>query len=73
MRAHAALGCRDLSRVDVIVDPSGLPWVLEVNSIPGLTALSLLPDAARTAGIEFGDLCQGLVDAALARRPGEST
>jgi D-alanine-D-alanine ligase len=67
LRAHLALGCRDLSRVDVIVDGGGRPWVLEVNSIPGLTQLSLLPDAARAAGIAFPELCQGLVDAALVR------
>ena len=67
LRAHLALGCRDLSRVDVIVEGDGRPWVLEVNSIPGLTELSLLPDAARAAGIAFPEVCQGLVDAALAR------
>ncbi|MGD0371650.1 MAG: D-alanine--D-alanine ligase, partial [Candidatus Dormibacteria bacterium] len=67
LRAHLALGCRDLSRVDVIVDGDGRLWVLEVNSIPGLTELSLLPDAARAAGIAFPEVCQGLVDAALAR------
>jgi D-alanine-D-alanine ligase len=67
LRAHRALGCRDLSRVDVIVDGGGPPWVLEVNAIPGLTELSLLPDAARAAGISFSDVCQGLVDAAVAR------
>jgi D-alanine-D-alanine ligase len=67
LRAHRALGCRDLSRVDVIVDGAGAPWVLEVNAIPGLTELSLLPDAARAAGISFPEVCQGLVDAALAR------
>jgi D-alanine-D-alanine ligase len=67
-RAHRALGCRDMSRVDVIVDPAGQPWLLEVNTIPGLTELSLLPDAARAGGIAFPELCQGLVDAALARR-----
>ena len=66
--AHRALGCRDLSRVDLIVDADAVPWVLEVNAIPGLTELSLLPDAARAAGIAFPDVCQGLVDAALARR-----
>jgi len=49
------------------VDGGGLPWVLEVNAIPGLTALSLLPDAARAAGISFPEICQGLVDAAVAR------
>ena len=53
--------------MDVIVDGGGQPWVLEVNAIPGLTELSLLPDAARAAGTAFPDLCQGLVDAALAR------
>jgi D-alanine-D-alanine ligase len=53
--------------VDVIVDGDGRLWVLEVNSIPGLTELSLLPDAARAAGIAFPEVCQGLVDAALAR------
>ncbi|HXZ99398.1 MAG TPA: D-alanine--D-alanine ligase [Candidatus Binatia bacterium] len=67
LRAHRALGCRDMSRVDVIVDADGVPWVLEVNAIPGLTALSLLPDSARAGGVEFPVLCQGLVDAALAR------
>jgi D-alanine-D-alanine ligase len=67
VRAHVALGCRDLSRVDVIVDGGGVPWVLEVNAIPGLTELSLLPDAARAAGISFPEVCQGLVDAALGR------
>jgi len=67
LQAHIALGCRDLSRVDVIVDCDGRPWVLEVNSIPGLTELSLLPDAARAAGIDFVTVCQNLVDAALAR------
>ncbi|HXA29621.1 MAG TPA: D-alanine--D-alanine ligase [Candidatus Angelobacter sp.] len=66
-RAHAALGCRSMSRVDVIVDGGGTPWVIEVNAIPGLTALSLLPDAARAAGIGFEDLCERLVRDALQR------
>ena len=65
--AHLALGCRDVSRVDLIVDGDGTPWVLEVNAIPGLTELSLLPDAARADGVAFADLCQALVDAALRR------
>ena len=67
LQAHRALGCRDVSRVDVIVDAEGVPWVLEVNTIPGLTELSLLPDAARHAGIPFDELCERLVDAAVAR------
>jgi len=70
-RAHAALGCYSMSRVDVIVDRAGVPWVIEVNAIPGLTALSLLPDAARAAGIGFEELCQRLVDEALQRHAAE--
>jgi D-alanine-D-alanine ligase len=65
--AHIVLGCRAVSRVDVIVDTEGVPWVLEVNTIPGLTELSLLPDAARADGMPFAQLCQLLVDDALAR------
>ena len=70
VRAHRALGCRDMSRVDVIVDAAGVSWVLEVNAIPGLTELSLLPDAARAGGVAFPELCQRLVDAALTRASG---
>jgi len=65
--AHEVLGCRAISRVDLIVDEAGQPWVLEVNTIPGLTELSLLPDAARAAGIAFEEVCQILVDDALLR------
>ncbi len=72
-RAHAALGCHSMSRVDVIVDRGGEPWVIEVNAIPGLTELSLLPDAARAAGIGFADLCERLVEEALQRHDEEST
>jgi D-alanine-D-alanine ligase len=70
-RAHAALGCHGMSRVDVIVDGGGTPWVIEVNAIPGLTELSLLPDAARAAGISFADLCERLVGDALQRHAEE--
>ncbi len=66
-RAFTELGCSGMARVDVIVDPEGKPWVLEVNTVPGLTALSLLPDAARAAGIAFDELCQRLVDHAIGR------
>jgi D-alanine-D-alanine ligase len=66
-RAHLVLGCRGMSRVDVIVDGAGVPWVLEVNTIPGLTALSLLPDAARAAGIPFDALCERIVEDARQR------
>ena len=66
-RAFTTLGCAGMARVDIIVDARGTPWVLEVNTVPGLTELSLLPDAARAAGIAFDELCQRLVDHAVGR------
>lgn len=66
-RAFVELGCSGMARVDIIVDAGGTPWVLEVNTVPGLTEVSLLPDAARAAGIEFDELCQRLVDHAVGR------
>jgi D-alanine-D-alanine ligase len=67
-RAHDCLGCRDFSRVDLILADDGRLFVLEVNTIPGFTETSLLPKAAQAAGIEFQDLCVRLVQMALARR-----
>jgi D-alanine-D-alanine ligase len=66
-RAFAVLGCDGMARVDIIVAPDATPWVLEVNTVPGLTELSLLPDAARAAGISFPELCDRLVQHALTR------
>jgi len=64
-----SLGCRDLARVDFIVDRNGKPFVLEVNTIPGFTATSLLPMAAQATGCSFKDLCLRLVGSALERQP----
>lgn len=64
-RAHLALGCRGVSRSDFIVDANGQAWILETNTIPGMTATSLLPDAARAAGMSFPELCTVLIDYAL--------
>jgi D-alanine-D-alanine ligase len=66
-RAFTELGCSGMGRVDIIVDQGGTPWVLEVNTVPGLTELSLLPDAARAAGISFEQLCERLVNHAVGR------
>jgi D-alanine-D-alanine ligase len=66
-RAFTELGCSGMARVDIIVDASGTPWLLEVNTVPGLTELSLLPDAARAAGIPFEQLCERLIDHAVGR------
>lgn len=63
--AHRALGCRGMSRTDFIVDASDKPWILETNTIPGMTQTSLLPDAARVAGLSFSELCTLLVKWAL--------
>jgi D-alanine-D-alanine ligase len=60
-RVFRAAGCEGMARVDFIVDRDCVPWVLEVNTVPGLTALSLLPDAARAAGVSFPELCERLV------------
>jgi D-alanine-D-alanine ligase len=63
--AHIALGCAGMSRADTIVTPEGEVLLLEVNTIPGMTTTSLVPDAARAAGIEFPELCDRLVKLAL--------
>jgi len=66
-RAFVELGCAGMARVDIIVDEHSNPWVLEVNTVPGLTEVSLLPDAAKAAGIAFDEMCQRLVDHAVGR------
>ena len=66
IRAHVALGCRGMSRSDFILEDDGSCWILETNTIPGMTGTSLLPDAGRAAGISFSELCTRLVKLALA-------
>ena len=56
LAAHKALGCSGATRVDLIIDAGGDPFVLEVNTIPGMTETSLLPKIAKNAGIGFGEL-----------------
>lgn len=65
--AHRALGLRDLSRVDIIVDENGVPHVLEVNVAPGMTETSLLPMAVQAAGLDLGELLATLVTRAVNR------
>lgn len=63
--AHKALGCRGVSRTDIIMDEAGECWVLETNTVPGMTSTSLLPDSARAAGYSFPELCTKLIELAL--------
>jgi D-alanine-D-alanine ligase len=66
VKAFHALGCRHMGRVDFIVDKKGNPTLLEVNTLPGLTDTSLLPDAARAVGLSFDELVLTLLSLALA-------
>jgi len=71
LRAHTALGCRGATRVDMMVSESGNEFILEVNTVPGLTPTSLVPKIADAAGISFGELCEMmLAGAALDTRRG---
>lgn len=67
VQAHKALGCQGVSRTDLIQDAEGKFWVLETNTIPGMTSTSLLPDAAAAAGVSFPELCVKLIGYALQR------
>ncbi len=64
LAAHRLLGCFGCCRVDIILNNDNIPFVLEVNTIPGFTATSLLPKAARNSGIGFGELCIKLLELA---------
>ena len=68
LQAFRAIGGRDYGRVDVMVGPDEQPVVLEVNTLPGMTETSLLPKAAAVAGYSYNDLCQAMIDLALARK-----
>ena len=67
LTAHRALGCRDMSRVDFILDGEGVAQVLEINTIPGFTSHSLLPMAAARVGISFEAMVDRLVTMAMER------
>ncbi len=67
LRAHQALGCHGYSRVDMIVDRLGQPFVTEVNTLPGLTELSDLPAQAAAAGISYDQLISKILDSAILR------
>lgn len=66
--AHRALGCSGYSRVDFIINDDGVPHILEVNTLPGMTATSLLPEIAQGAGIAFPDLVEEILRLSLEER-----
>jgi D-alanine-D-alanine ligase len=62
--AHRGLGCAGVTRVDFIVAPDGTPFILEINTLPGMTATSLVPKIAAGLGIPFPDLCERILEGA---------
>ncbi len=66
-QANDVVGARDLARIDIMLDGSNNPYLLEINTLPGFTPVSLLPEAAKHAGIEFGPLVDRLAKRAAAR------
>ncbi len=68
LTAHRCLGLKDYSRADFMMDEAGEIWFLEINTLPGMTPTSLLPQEAATAGVDYETLCQRLVDLALMGR-----
>jgi D-alanine-D-alanine ligase len=67
LRAFRALGLQVYGRVDVILSETGEPFVLEINTIPGMTEASLLPEGAAAAGINYVDLCVRIIELSRAR------
>jgi len=71
--AHEALGLRDLSRSDLIVDEDGTVWFLEVNVAPGLTETSTVPLSLQAAGLDLGEVVARLVEVAVHRDGGTAS
>ena len=66
-QAYQVLGCRGAARVDFRIHPNGRPYVLELNTIPGMTERSLLPMAAVQQGMTYDDLVEAMLQAALSQ------
>ena len=68
LTVYHALGLEVYSRADFIVDEAGTPWFLEINTLPGMTPTSLVPQEAAAVGIGYGELCQKIIDLSLEAR-----
>ena len=71
-QAYQLIGCQDYARVDMIISKNG-PYILEVNTLPGMTATSLVPDAAKYSGYSFSAFLDLLISRAYARGKQEIT
>ena len=69
LQANLALGLKVYGRIDVMLSPENEAYVLEINTIPGMTETSLLPDAANVAGISYPQLCARIAELSFAARP----
>ena len=67
-KAYQALGCEGVARVDFRLDEQGQAFCLEVNTIPGMTATSLVPMAAKAGGVEYEELVERLLELAVSRK-----
>ncbi|MCX7705037.1 MAG: D-alanine--D-alanine ligase [bacterium] len=67
IKTYKVLGCCGCARMEIIIQEDGRMFILDVNTVPGLTPLSLLPDAAKHAGISFESLCEKLIELGLER------
>ena len=70
LRAFNALGCSGYARADLRLTPEGVPYVLEINTLPGMTTHSLVPKAAKAAGIEFPQLVEKIISLAVKKHRG---
>ena len=66
--AYKSLSCRGCARIDFMLDQKGQPYILEINTIPGLTDMSLVPDAARAVGLSYEDLIECLLELAIEKK-----
>ena len=65
IKAYKAVKCSGFARIEIIVSKKGTPYILDINTIPGLTKTSLFPDSAKAAGIPFEELCEKIINLAL--------